>query len=161
MSLTENYATERRARLERLGMRPRPAEFYMPPSNKLDLPKIVVVVPPIEVAYRSMWFWDLVSFDGERSPVSVKQIQIAVSRVYNVAISEFSAKRKTNDIVLPRQVAMFLCKTLTELSYPQIGRYFGGRDHSTIIHACKKITKQMNIDPDLAEIVRALKARFA
>jgi chromosomal replication initiator protein len=76
-------------------------------------------------------------------------------------MSDFSARRKTRDIVLPRQVAMYLCKTLTDLSYPQIGRYFGGRDHSTIIHACRVITKQMDADIDLLNLVRSIRARFA
>jgi chromosomal replication initiator protein len=56
---------------------------------------------------------------------------------------------------------MYLCKTLTDLSYPQIGRYFGGRDHSTIIHACRVITKQMDADIDLLNLVRSIRARFA
>jgi chromosomal replication initiator protein len=160
MSLAAQYHAEHKARLARMGAIPMKGSFYIPPTKKVELPKLIVFVPPLEVAYRSMWFWDLVSFDGERSPVSVKEIQTAVARVYNVPISDFSAKRKTKDIVFPRQVAMYLCKVLTDLSYPQIGRYFGGRDHSTIIHACKVITKQMDVDSDLLNLVRSLRARF-
>jgi chromosomal replication initiator protein len=161
MTLAAQLHAEHKARLMRMGARPVKGSFYVPPTKKIDLPKIVVFVPPVEIAYRGMWFWDLVAFDGERSPASVKEIQTAVARAYNIPMSDFSARRKTRDIVLPRQVAMYLCKTLTDLSYPQIGRYFGGRDHSTIIHACRVITKQMDADIDLLNLVRSIRARFA
>ena len=73
--------------------------------------------------------------------VSVEEIQQKVAKFYYVKVSDLKAKKRTKELVLPRQVAMFLTRRLTELSFPDIGRAFGGRDHTTVMHACRQVEK--------------------
>jgi chromosomal replication initiator protein len=60
--------------------------------------------------------------------------------------ADLKSKRRTKTVVFPRQVAMYLCRTLTNSSFPEIGRQFGGKDHSTVIHAVRLITEQIERD---------------
>ncbi len=93
--------------------------------------------------------------------ISVDMIQRAVADYYHIQPSEMRAKTRVRMVSLPRQVAMFLCRELTELSLPKIGEEFGGRDHTTVIHACEKIQQERQADPTLdanvKEIVERLK----
>lgn len=73
------------------------------------------------------------------SLISIKRIKEAVARHYNIRILDLSSARRAVPIVRPRQIAMWLCRTHTEWSLPMIGRHFGGRDHSTILHGCRLI----------------------
>ena len=68
-----------------------------------------------------------------------------------------SSSRRSINIARPRQIAMFLCKDLTSYSYPEIGRAFGGKDHTTVIHAVKKIESMLEIDPKLKKQIFELK----
>lgn len=79
------------------------------------------------------------SIAGERR-VTVDDIQRAVAKRYGVSVPDLVSKRRTQSVVRPRHVAMYLAKTLTTRSLPDIGRRFGGRDHSTVIHAVRKVT---------------------
>lgn len=88
--------------------------------------------------------------------VTVDVIQQKVGEYYNIKLEDFSAKKRTRAIAFPRQIAMYLCRELTELSLPRIGASFGGRDHTTVIHAHKKITEMMEKDPELNHIVNNL-----
>jgi chromosomal replication initiator protein len=72
----------------------------------------------------------------------------------------FSTRRARN-IARPRQVAMYLAKMLTSLSYPEIGRQFGGRDHTTVMHAVRAIEQHMDTNPEIAEDVQLLKSLLA
>ena len=93
--------------------------------------------------------------------ISVEMIQRAVADYYHIQVSEMRARTRVRMVSLPRQVAMFLCRELTELSLPRIGEEFGGRDHTTVIHACDKILQDRQTDPTLdanvKEIVERLK----
>ena len=74
----------------------------------------------------------------------MEEIQKTVATYFNIKVSELrSAKRVKNAFVLPRQIAMYLSRQLTSYSFPDIGEKFGGKDHSTIIYAMKKMEKQM------------------
>ena len=73
--------------------------------------------------------------------ITIEDIQKKVSEHFSVKMSEMFSARRSKSVVIPRQVAMYLSKELTNLSYPEIGRNFGGKDHTTIIHASKKIDK--------------------
>jgi len=75
----------------------------------------------------------------EAPRITVESIQKMVSNYYNLNVSELKSKTNSPQIVLPRQIAMYLCKRLTSLSLPDIGRRFGGKHHSTVIHAVRKI----------------------
>ena len=73
-------------------------------------------------------------------------------------MSDMFSSRRSKSVVIPRQVAMYLSKELTNLSYPEIGRNFGGKDHTTIIHASKKIDKLLNESNSISEDIRLLKS---
>ena len=81
--------------------------------------------------------------------VSIDRIQQAVSRYYKVKTSDLTGKRRLQSITRPRQLAMFIAKSLTSKSLPEIGRAFGGRDHTTVLHACQKMTSLLETDTDL------------
>ncbi|HUW51656.1 MAG TPA: chromosomal replication initiator protein DnaA [Sulfuricella sp.] len=78
--------------------------------------------------------------------VSLDNIQKTVADYYKIKVAEMFSPKRSRNVARPRQIAMSLAKELTQLSYPEIGEAFGGRDHSTVIHACKKITELKNLD---------------
>jgi chromosomal replication initiator protein len=94
---------------------------------------------------------------GEPKRVRIEDIQRVVSRHYNVSRQELVSNRRTRVIVKPRQIAMYLAKTLTPRSFPEIGRRFGGRDHTTVLHAVRKIEDLITKDTKLAHEVELLK----
>lgn len=89
--------------------------------------------------------------------VKIEDIQRIVARQYNVSRSDLLSSRRTANVVRPRQIAMYLAKTLTLRSLPEIGRRFGGRDHTTVLHAVRKIENLVGNDKTLAEEIEALK----
>ncbi|MCB1418116.1 MAG: chromosomal replication initiator protein DnaA [Notoacmeibacter sp.] len=94
---------------------------------------------------------------GEPKRVRIEDIQRIVARHYNVSKSELLSNRRTRTIVKPRQVAMYLSKVLTPRSLPEIGRRFGGRDHTTVLHAVRKIEDLTVGDNTLAQEIELLK----
>lgn len=79
-----------------------------------------------------------------------------VAEYYGMRLDEFKSKRRTRNVAFPRQLAMYLCRELTDLSLPKIGEEFGGRDHTTVIHAHEKISTNIKMDPSLENIVRTI-----
>jgi chromosomal replication initiator protein len=75
--------------------------------------------------------------------VNASLIQQVVSRYFNIKQEDFKSKKRNREISYPRQIAMYLCRDITDLSLPKIGEEFGGRDHTTVIHACEKISKDI------------------
>jgi chromosomal replication initiator protein len=110
-----------------------------------------VTLPSAEVTLR-----DLI---GAREPrrVRIEDIQRVVSRHYNVSKADLLSARRTRTIVRPRQIAMYLAKVLTPRSLPEIGRRFGGRDHTTVLHAVRKIEGMIEGDSVLKEEIELLK----
>jgi chromosomal replication initiator protein len=96
----------------------------------------------------------------EPKRVKIEDIQRVVARQYNVSRSDLLSSRRTANVVRPRQVAMYLAKTLTLRSLPEIGRRFGGRDHTTVLHAVRKIENLVNTDTALAEEIELLKRQL-
>jgi chromosomal replication initiator protein len=94
---------------------------------------------------------------GEPKRVRVEDIQRIVARHFNVPRSDLLSNRRTRTIVRPRQVAMYLAKTLTPRSLPEIGRRFGGRDHTTVLHAVRKIEGEQSKDLKLSQELEILK----
>jgi chromosomal replication initiator protein len=80
-----------------------------------------------------------------------------VARQYTVSRADLRSSRRTANVVRPRQIAMYLAKTLTLRSLPEIGRRFGGRDHTTVLHAVRKIETLASSDTGLAEEIELLK----
>jgi len=96
----------------------------------------------------------------EPKRVKIEDIQRIVARQYNVSRSDLLSSRRTANVVRPRQVAMYLAKTLTLRSLPEIGRRFGGRDHTTVLHAVRKIEGLVGADIALAEEIEILKRQL-
>lgn len=94
---------------------------------------------------------------GEPKRIRIEEIQRIVARHYNVSKQDLLSNRRTRTIVKPRQVAMYLAKMLTPRSLPEIGRRFGGRDHTTVLHAVRKIEDLVGADQKLAQELELLK----
>jgi chromosomal replication initiator protein len=92
--------------------------------------------------------------------VTVEEIQSAVCQYYGLKPAEMGSPRRSRSVARPRQVAMFLAKALTPLSLPQIGKKFGGRDHTTVMHAVRKITQLRGVDQKIAHDVDELLRRL-
>ncbi len=99
---------------------------------------------------------------ANRRRITIDEIQRTVCHFYRIDRSEMSSKRRARAVVRPRQVAMYLSKVLTPRSYPEIGRKFGGRDHSTVIHAVRLIedlrTRDADMDGDVRSLLRQLES---
>ena len=92
--------------------------------------------------------------------VSMDDIQETVGARFHVKIADLKSRRRSKTLVHPRQIAMYLCRELTDSSYPEIGRQFGGKDHTTIIHACRQVLKAKEIDSALSATLDSLKEQI-
>ena len=97
---------------------------------------------------------------GETPEVSVERIQELVVERFGMTLQELTGDRRSQSIVYPRQVAMYLCRELTDSSLPKIGKKFGGRDHTTVIHATSKIARLIKEDRSVYNLVQELTARI-
>jgi chromosomal replication initiator protein len=94
--------------------------------------------------------------DQQSRKITIESIQKAVSDQFGLRIPEIKAKNNSRQIVFPRQIAMYLCKHLTEASLPEIGRQFGGKHHTTVLHSIEKINIQRKDDKDLNRMINKL-----
>lgn len=136
-----------RERMERMTPRP-PAPVIreaLPPI--MALPLVEPTEPPVD-AVRVPWI----------DRIDIKRITQVVADHYGVTRIDMYSQRRTAKIVLPRQIAMYLAKTVTLRSLPDIGRRFGGRDHTTVLHAVRKIKALEASNPDVAANIAAIKA---
>ena len=99
---------------------------------------------------------DLLRANNRR--VSVDEIQKKVAHHFNIKIADMFSARRSRQIARPRQIAMYLAKNLTSMSYPEIGKRFGNRDHTTIMHAVRKVEELMEQDAGLCDDVNLLKS---
>jgi chromosomal replication initiator protein len=88
--------------------------------------------------------------------ITIEEIQKRVAEHYNIRLTDMSSARRARAVARPRQIAMYLAKKLTSRSLPEIGRKFGNRDHTTVMHACARVAELMQKDPGLAEDVELL-----
>jgi len=113
---------------------------------------------PISVELIKDSLKDLLAIQARQ--VSVDNIQKITADYYNIKLSDILSKRRSRSVARPRQMAMFLAKELTNYSLPEIGESFGGRDHTTVIHACKKINElrrsNLDIEEDYRKLLRVL-----
>jgi len=89
--------------------------------------------------------------------ISCDFIKETVAKYFNIDKEDLSGNKRSNEIAFPRQIAMYLCRTIANMSYPQIGNDFGGRDHSTVMHACRKIEKETKEKSNTKLIVDSVK----
>jgi chromosomal replication initiator protein len=95
--------------------------------------------------------------EGDTAPITIEAVQDVVAHYYNIGIEEMKGKRRDKHIVFPRQVAMYIIREEIESSYPVIGASFGGRDHTTALHAYEKITELVREDSRLQSDIRQLR----
>ena len=88
---------------------------------------------------------DIIS-NKEDLPLNTKIIQESVANYFNLRVEDLKSQRRTRNIAYPRQIAMYLSRKLTDMSLPKIGEEFGGRDHTTVIHAYEKISENLKTD---------------
>lgn len=92
--------------------------------------------------------------------ITIDNIQKTVAEYFKIRVSDLHSKRRNRSITRPRQIAMALCKELTSHSLPEIGDAFGGRDHTTVLHACRKVEElkegDQRINEDVSNLLRTL-----
>ena len=98
---------------------------------------------------------------ARETQVTVQRIVQHVSGFYRVQAGQLQSRVRSRKVLLPRQVGMYLARQLTPLSLEEIGSYFGGRDHSTVLHACRKVAKDLEDDPLLSGAVQQLQQQLA
>ncbi|MDD5085445.1 MAG: chromosomal replication initiator protein DnaA [Candidatus Omnitrophica bacterium] len=96
----------------------------------------------------------------EENKISIESIQEAVARHFDIKVADLRAKTRNQRIVRPRQIAMYLVRKLTKSSLLEIGEYFGGRDHSTVIHSCSKVENALSKDEGEKQIVGEIESHF-
>ena len=104
---------------------------------------------PIDIGLATEALKDLLLFQERQ--VTINNIQKTVAEYFNMRVSDLHSKRRTRQVARPRQLAMAVAKKLTSLSLPEIGDAFGGRDHTTVLHACRKIAELCQQDPRVKE----------
>jgi chromosomal replication initiator protein len=92
--------------------------------------------------------------------INEKVIKDVVSRYFDLKVSDLSSKRRSRDVSFPRQIAMYLCRSLTDMSLPKIGEKFGGRDHTTVMHAFNKISVDINENEEIRNTIEEIKKNF-
>ncbi len=102
---------------------------------------------------------DLLREEASRQ-VTIDDIQKAVADHYDLRLADMTSRRRPASVAFPRQVAMFLSRSLTKGSLMEIGEAFGGRDHGTVIHACKKITEKINVEPSLKHALERIESQL-
>ena len=89
--------------------------------------------------------------------ISAEFIQDTVAKYFNVNPKDLKGSKRSNDITFPRQIAMYLCRNVANMSLPQIGKDFGKRDHTTVMHACNKIEQDIKTNSNTKLIVESVK----
>ena len=87
----------------------------------------------------------------------ITRIQKIVAEYFQISVEDIRSKKRSSNISFPRQIAMYLCRTMTNESFPKIGTEFGGKDHTTVMHSVLKIEKEIKVNKDLANIIEKLK----
>lgn len=97
------------------------------------------------------------SLHEEEQKISIEQIQRVVAEYFNLTVADLRAKRRTQSVAKPRQIAMYMIRTMTSHSLPEIGEFFGGRDHTTVLHSCNKIGEEVQKNSETVRVVEKIK----
>ncbi len=114
---------------------------------------------PIDEALAQEALKDIISSSAP-PVVGIEHIQQEVCNYYHLRLEDLKSKKRTKTVAFPRQIAMYLCRELTDFSLPRIGEDFGGRDHTTVIHAHEKINRLLKNDSQLQHVIDTLKKRI-
>lgn len=96
-------------------------------------------------------------FSSKQKEITANDVKSTVCKYYNIKLSDIESSKRSRNLSNPRQIAMFLCRDMTNLSLPKIGEHFGNRDHTTVLHACDKVSKEMKINESLRDIIVTLR----
>lgn len=96
----------------------------------------------------------------EVRPITIDQIQKTVAEAFGIKCQDMKSKRRTKEIAIPRQIAMYISKKFLNLSLSDVGKNFGGKDHATVIYSCKQVEERMSIDDDFKRLVEGLIKRI-
>ena len=114
---------------------------------------------PITVELANEALKDIISKDRPKI-ITAEYIQETVATYFHLKPEELRSSKRTRNIAYPRQIAMYLCRKLTDLSLPKIGEKFGGRDHTTIIHGFEKISRELQTDIELTQMLNELESKI-
>lgn len=103
---------------------------------------------------------DIIS-NKQNKQITIDIIQDTVANYYNLRVEDFKSQRRTRNVAYPRQIAMYLCRKLTDMSLPKIGEEFGGRDHTTVIHAYEKISDALQKDETLQSAINDITKKMS
>lgn len=158
MSVAEQWRDEARARKARLwGVKVAPAPIvYVAPAPPPPPP---VIEPPLALR-PSLRISSIELVEAAAPIVFMDDVARAVCRYFGISRTDLVSRRQDEETVTPRHVAFYLCRSLTTKSFSEIGRFLGGRDHTTAISACDRVTWRMGREPQLAETAEALKAEI-
>ena len=121
--------------------------------NKL-IAKASLTNSPITMEMTQKAIDDIVA--SQQKIISSAYIQDVVSKYFNIDPQDLKGSKRSNDVTFPRQIAMYLCRNVAQMSMPQIGKDFGNRDHSTVMHACNKIEKEIKTNSNTKLIVESV-----
>ena len=95
-----------------------------------------------------------------RYTVNIEVIQKKVAEHFDIRLADMTSRRRPENIAFPRQIAMFLSRQMTEISLSAIGDAFGGRDHGTVLHACRLVKDRMEVDANVRQVVHYLERQL-
>jgi chromosomal replication initiator protein len=98
--------------------------------------------------------------DRDEKAITIETIQKSVAEYYKLKLADLKSRNNSKSIAMPRQIAMYLCKNLTHGSLPEIGRSFGGKHHSTVIHSIRKVEEMRQKDPDFDRLMTSFLEGF-
>ena len=119
----------------------------------------IVTGKPVGLEMAENLLRDVLSEEGKYS-ITIDVIQRKVAEHFDIRVADMTSKRRPENIAFPRQVAMYLARNLTESSLNMIGEAFGGRDHGTVLHACRLVKDRMEVDPHVREAVKHIERKL-
>ena len=164
MTLVEEMHQQHLARQARLGgasLPPRPKAKNDDNAKQKDFEKLAVEVASLkrQLQIQSEIIGKLITTESDEKPRFGEIIE-CVCEFYEVSRNDVMSSRRTGDLVMPRQIICYLGRNLTGMSFPQMGRKLGGRDHTTALHGANKIHRLMREDPTLADDISVLELRI-
>ena len=120
----------------------------------------IMCVTNITTSFAMEALKDFTKKDAVTDQNNIRRIQKSVANFYKISFEDMKSKKRTPNLAIPRQVAMYLCRKLTDESYERIGIEFAGKNHATVIHACNKIEKEMKVNKDLQEAINDIEKQL-
>ena len=162
MTANPDRINERRARLARLGVNAKPTPKWAEIERKTYIVEPVLQHPKTsryyaDAAYEAAWAVEMCGVDEIFGATNINTILKVVAKHYKMSIDDIVSARRTANVVMPRHIAMYLAKTMTPRSFPEVGRRMGNRDHTTVLHGFKKIERLVREKPSVAEEVNTIK----